>query len=128
MNFEEERKNWKHDEASIEVAINTMTGVMEDADATLVAKMSVDTIYRPFLQLIHSAQVRKVNPTEVREASVRLINMMIMETCMRVGSRDENGGKLPFIQCINEFMAECASELQIDIEFMMLNAKELTKQ
>lgn len=122
MNIEEERKNWKHDEASVETAIKTMVDTMEKGGGTNVTLMAIDTVYRPFIQLIHSAHRNKVDPWDVRDAAMRLINMMIMETCLRVGSMNEEGKRMDLVASVREFVQGAAMELQADLEHMILTS------
>ena len=120
MKLETERANWKHNEQGINKFVTDMVEHLRDqAEAEPVAYMAVDMAFRSYMQWLHSAQISRQDPAMVRNSTLHLINVIILELTSRMGAVDETGNRIPLTQWVEEFVADLCDELSEDIETLV---------
>jgi hypothetical protein len=85
-------------------------------EAVPVACDALDTIFRPFMHWIDTAQQDRVEPNQVRGAVLGMISSMILEVAARMGQRDENGDRMPMEVWLGDFILDLRDELIQDME------------
>jgi predicted HAD superfamily Cof-like phosphohydrolase len=115
MTLEAERKQYSHDSIGINKYVDMVVTVLkDDADAVPAAYMAVDMIFRPFLQWMHSSQELGVEPDVVRNSTVHLVNIMLIELSNRVQIHVD-GKTLNPAEWAEEVLGDIKSELLIDL-------------
>ena len=110
MKVPEERLQWKHDAAKLDLYVDAMVRVLRDeANALPVAYMAVDTVYRPYLQWVHSAQEQGIDAHTTRNAAIHLINVMIIEIASRMNPVET------MASWVDEFVSILIDELEHDL-------------
>jgi hypothetical protein len=85
-------------------------------EAVPVACTALDTVFRPFMHWIDTAQQEKANPSHVRGAILGMISSMILEAAVRMGERDEDGERIPMEVWLGEFVLDLRDELIQDLD------------
>lgn len=111
MELREERLQWKHDAPMIDQQVDRTIQYMKEGDAHPAAYMLVDMAFRPYAHWVHSAQVTDVDPEMARNATVFLVNHMIMELVKRIISPDSSRA-----QWVSDVLVDLTNELARDLQ------------
>jgi hypothetical protein len=101
----------------IDQIVDHILTIFKEQNALPIAYSSMDTIYRPFLQWLHSAQADRTNAAEVRQSMLNLISSMIIEAASRMGEVLPGGERVAKDVWIGELMLDLKQELIEDLNY-----------
>ena len=89
-----DEEKWCITNDAIENQVNSMLTILEQAGADEQLKAAVDQVYRPYAQWLFAAKENNVRPIDAHTTALHLINGMILETMVRLGTKNEDGSRI----------------------------------
>jgi hypothetical protein len=114
MELREERLKFKYDAANVDRYVDRMIEVLKEAGADQVAYMAIDMVFRSFLQWLHSAQLQNADADMVRNSTVHLMNVMLIELMGRMNS-NVDGKQLSAREWAQDFLVDLSGEIAQDL-------------
>ena len=107
---------WCITDDSVEDQVDSMLVILENAGADDQLKAAVDQVYRSYARWLFAARNNNVRPIDAHTTAVHLVNGMILETMVRLASRDEKGDKISPRQWTEDFVLELIANLDTDLK------------
>ena len=109
-------EKWCITDDTVENQVDSMLVILENAGADDQLKAAVDQVYRSYARWLFAARNNNVRPIDAHTTAVHLVNGMILETMVRLASRDEKGDKISPRQWTEDFVLELIANLDIDLK------------
>src|SRR3954464_8252783 len=104
MDIDATRKEWTCENKELEAFVDKMVKGMAEQNAAPAACMVVDKVFRSYLEWLTRAKQLKVDPLLARNSMVHLITIIVLETALRINTRDEEGKQVSIEEWLGELL------------------------
>jgi hypothetical protein len=118
MDIEATRNEWKNEDVGLAAFVDKMTQGMIDQNAAPAACMVVDKVFRSYLEWLVRAKKLDVHPLLARNSMVHLLTIVILETALRINTRDDEGKQVSIEEWLGELLMDIRDELIQDVRHL----------
>jgi hypothetical protein len=118
MDIDATRKEWICENKELGAFVDKMVKGMAEQNAAPAACMVVDKVFRSYLEWLTRAKQLKVDPLLARNSMVHLITIIVLETALRINTRDEEGKQVSIEEWLGELLIDVRDELVQDVRHL----------
>jgi len=118
MDIEATRVEWTNPDPKLDEFVSKMVRGMAEQNAAPAPCMVVDKVFRSYLEWLTRAKQLKVDPLLARNSMVHLITIAILETALRINTRDEEGKAVSMEEWLGELLIDVRDELIQDVRHL----------
>jgi hypothetical protein len=116
INFNVERTLWKRDSSHIDGYVDRIVYMLKvEGGAAPAAYMAADQVFRPYLQWLYAARQHNTDATLVRNSTVHLINVIILELITKMNG-EADGITLSSREWLDDILSDVLNEVLIDLQ------------